>query len=110
MKNTKKAMRMKRKLRIRAKVNGTADRPRMAIFRSNTALYVQLIDDTKGTTILADRTDGKSMAKAKELGTRIAEAAKKKGITTVVFDRGGFRYHGVVKTLADAAREGGLTI
>ncbi len=107
---TKKEMRMRRKIRIRARVNGTAARPRMAVYRSNTALYVQLVDDDKEMTIAAAKTDGKSMAQAKELGARIAQEAKKKGVTTVVFDRGGFRYHGVIKALADAAREGGLTI
>lgn len=101
---------MKRKLRIRAKVTGTADRPRMAVFKSNVALYVQLIDDTKSVTVLAAKADGKSVEKAKELGAKIAQMAKKKGISSVVFDRGGFRYHGVVKALADASREGGLTI
>lgn len=82
----------------------------MAVFKSNVALYVQLIDDTKGVTILSAKSDGKSVAKATELGAQIAQLAKKKGITTVVFDRGGFRYHGVIKALADASREGGLTI
>jgi large subunit ribosomal protein L18 len=109
MKN-KKEQRMKRKLRIRAKVSGTETRPRLAVFRSNKALYVQLIDDTTAKTIFSMKTQGANLAHAKTLGADVAAAAKKKGITTVVFDRGGFQYHGVVKAIADAAREGGLTI
>jgi large subunit ribosomal protein L18 len=107
---TKKEQRMKRKLRIRAKVSGTVERPRMAVFRSHKALYVQLIDDTSATTVFSKVIQGATVANAKTLGAQVAAEAKKKGITTVVFDRGGFQYHGVVKALADAAREGGLTI
>lgn len=104
----RKEMRLKRKLRIRVKVTGTAARPRLAIFRSNRNISGQLIDDEKGITILAKHMSGKSTKEAKVLGAELAAAARDKKITTVVFDRGGFRYHGVVKTVADAAREGGL--
>lgn len=82
----------------------------MSVFRSNRVLYVQLIDDEKMVTVMAAKAVGATVANAKALGTSIAADAKKKGITAVVFDRGGFRYHGVVRALADAAREGGLTI
>lgn len=97
-------------MRIRAKVSGTEVRPRMAVFRSHKALYVQLIDDESATTIFSMKTQGTTVANAKALGAEVAQAAKKKGINSVVFDRGGFQYHGVIKALADAAREGGLTI
>ena len=82
----------------------------MAVFRSLKALYVQLIDDTAGETVFSHAAAGTTVEHAKMLGSQVARAAKKKGITTVVFDRGGFRYHGVIKALADSAREGGLTI
>lgn len=107
---SKKDMRKRRKFRIRAKVSGTQARPRMAVFRSLKALYVQLIDDVEGKTVFSLRAAGTTVAIAKTLGADVAAAAKKKGINTVVFDRGGFRYHGVIKALADSAREGGLTI
>lgn len=107
---TRREQRKKRQRRIRAKVSGTATRPRMSVFRSHKALYVQLIDDEKAATIFAAKTEGATVAKAKMLGTELAAAAKKKGISTVVFDRCGFLYHGVIKALADSAREGGLTI
>lgn len=101
---------MHRKLRIRAKVSGTQVRPRLSVFRSHRALYVQLIDDEAGKTLFSVKESGTTIAKAKTLGTRVAEIAKNKGISSVVFDRGGFRYHGAIKALADTAREGGLTI
>ncbi|HVY35842.1 MAG TPA: 50S ribosomal protein L18 [Candidatus Paceibacterota bacterium] len=107
-----KKIRLKRK--IRAKVSGTAERPRLSVFRSNNYIYAQLIDDTKGVT-LASANDMKQAAGAKKMersiavGKDIARLAKEKGITTVVFDRGGFRYAGRVRAVADAAREGGLT-
>lgn len=101
---------MHRKLRIRAKVSGTQVRPRLSVFRSHRALYVQLIDDEAGTTLFSVKESGTTIAKAKTLGTRVAEIAKSKGISSVVFDRSGFRYHGAIKALADTAREGGLTI
>jgi len=101
-------MRLKRKLRIRAKIFGTASRPRFAVFRSNQKLSAQLIDDEKRETILAKSGDGKNVKVARELGLALTAAAKTKKIHTVVFDRSGYRYHGVIKAVADAAREGGL--
>ena len=103
---------------IRKHVNGTAERPRMVVFRSNKYIYVQVVDDVKGVTLVAAASNDKSLAaecKGKNgidaaaiVGKAIAERAKEKGITTVSFDRGGYLYHGRVKSLADAAREGGL--
>ncbi len=107
---TKKDMRLKRKLSIRRKVRGTSARPRLAVFRSNARLSVQLIDDDAATTIASSWTKGKNIAAAKELGTKLVELAKAKKITAVVFDRSGYRYHGAVKALADAVREGGITV
>lgn len=103
-------MRQGRKRRIRAKVSGTTLRPRLSVFRSHTALYIQLIDDEAGATIFSLRAKGTTVANATSLGLEVAQTANKKGIKSVVFDRGGFRYHGVIKALADAAREGGLKI
>ena len=101
--------------RIRHKVRGTAERPRLAVFRSVANIYVQLIDDAKGATVVSassiekgQRTNGGNVAAAKAIGKTIAERAKEKGIQKVVFDRGGYIYHGRVKALADAAREAGL--
>ena len=103
--------------RIRRKVRGTTERPRLAIFRSVAHIYAQVIDDAKGVTIVAasssekdSTTKGGNVAAAKEIGKRVAERAKEKGITRVVFDRGGYLYHGRVKALADAAREAGLEL
>jgi large subunit ribosomal protein L18 len=104
--------------RIRRKVRGTTERPRLAIFRSVAHIYAQVIDDAKGITIVAasssekssGKTTGGNVAAAKEIGKRVAERAKEKGITRVVFDRGGYLYHGRVKALADAAREAGLEL
>ena len=103
------------KERIRRKVNGTADRPRLAIFRSLKYIYAQVIDDATGKTIVSassrdkeSSTKGANAAAAKAVGALIAKKAKDKGITQVVFDRGGYLYHGRVKALADAAREAGL--
>ena len=93
----------RRHKRIRAKVSGTSERPRLAIYRSNRYMEAQLIDDTKGRTIASGK-----MADADKLGAEIASKAKEKGIAKVVFDRGGFRYIGKVALLADAARKGGL--
>jgi large subunit ribosomal protein L18 len=103
----------RRHARIRAKVSGTAARPRLAIYKSNRYMHAQIIDDTAGKTIVAGSTKdlskgAKKMDAAKALGTELAKRAKAAGITAVVFDRGGFRYTGRVSTLADAAREGGL--
>jgi large subunit ribosomal protein L18 len=116
--NDKVRLRLKRHRRIRYKVKGTAERPRLNIFRSSKHIYAQLIDDDAAQTLAAASTvesgfrgDGKSGANidaAKVVGARIAERAKEKNITRVVFDRGGFQYHGRVQQLADAAREGGL--
>ena len=103
--------------RIRRKVQGTTERPRLAIFRSVAHIYAQVIDDSKGVTIVAasssekdSTTTGGNVAAAKEIGRRVAERAKEKGVTRVVFDRGGYLYHGRVKALADAAREAGLEL
>lgn len=101
-------------MRVRKKVNGTAERPRLCVYRSNNAIYCQLIDDLKGHTIAAadSRTNGKPAGnkteQAKAVGLLIADRAKAAGIETVVFDRGGYLYHGRVKALAEGAREGGL--
>ncbi|MGA9773712.1 MAG: 50S ribosomal protein L18 [Blastocatellia bacterium] len=102
--------------RIRSKVAGTTERPRLAIFRSVNHIYAQVIDDTKGETLVsASSTEsgargksGGNIAAAKEIGKLIAERAKEKGINRVVFDRGGYIYHGRVRNLAEAAREAGL--
>ena len=103
------------KERIRRKVNGTADRPRLAIFRSLKYIYAQVIDDASGKTIASASSrekdsgaKGANAAAAKAVGALIAKKAKDKGITQVVFDRGGYVYHGNIKALADAARENGL--
>jgi large subunit ribosomal protein L18 len=109
---TKKALRTRRHTRIRAKVSGTAARPRLALFRSNRFVYAQLIDDERGVTLASASSmdiKGKTMTEdAKAVGERIAKAGLEKGIKAVVFDRGGFTYSARVKALADAAREGGL--
>ncbi|MBI5621142.1 50S ribosomal protein L18 [Candidatus Gottesmanbacteria bacterium] len=105
---TRKTLRLSRQRRIRAVVRGTAARPRLSVYRSGRSLFVQVVDDTAGETIVSLRLAQKNMAAAKEAGVKIAALAQKKGISTVVFDRGGNRYHGVVKALADSAREGGL--
>lgn len=105
---SRKEKRTKRKAGIAAKIRGTDRRLRMSVFRSNRFMSVQLIDDTKGTTLMSVAGSGKNIKEAKALGSEIAKQAVSHGIKTVVFDRGGFRYHGAVKALADAAREGGL--
>ena len=109
------AERIRRHKRVRRKISGTAECPRLCVFRSNSNLYVQVIDDTKGITLVQASTLDKEVKTkhankeaAKEVGTLIAKRALEKNIKTVVFDRGGYIYHGVVKELADAAREGGL--
>jgi len=100
--------------RIRAKLSGTAERPRLNVYRSLNHIYAQVIDDQKGVTIVsasslaAKAKTGGNVAAAKEIGKAIAEKAQEKGIKKVVFDRGGFLYHGRIKALADAAREAGL--
>ncbi len=114
-KTDRKMERTRRHVRVRRKVSGTADRPRLCVYRSNTNLYVQIIDDVAANTLVAASTLDKEIKTkhankeaAKELGTLIAKKAADKKIETVVFDRGGYIYHGVVKELAEAAREGGL--
>ena len=114
-KTDRKMERARRHLRVRTKISGTAERPRLCIYRSNANLYVQIIDDVAGNTIVSASTLDKNVKNkhsnkeaAKELGTLIAKKALDKKIETVVFDRGGYIYHGVVKELAEAAREGGL--
>jgi large subunit ribosomal protein L18 len=114
MSNTsqKTAARANRHNRLRHKVSGTAARPRLAVFRSNKFVYAQLIDDESGKTLASadsrKETAGTPVEKAKTVGTAIAKKAADAKITEVVFDRGGFRYQGIVAALADAAREGGL--
>jgi large subunit ribosomal protein L18 len=111
---TKPQQRLRRRRRVRAKVTGTAERPRLSVFRSNKGLFAQLIDDRGGKTVAAvswiepDLRKLGSMDQAKRIGELIAERAKAAGIETCVFDRGGYRYHGRVKALAEGAREGGL--
>ena len=113
---TKNERRTRIKQRVRKIVSGTADRPRMSIFRSNKQIYAQLIDDVSGVTLVAASSGDKSVAeqkgnkteKAALVGKLIAEKALAAGIAEVVFDRGGYLYHGRVKQLADAAHEGGL--
>ena len=105
---TRKEMRAKRKLASRIIVRGSAIRPRLAIYRSNTRLSAQLIDDDNKVTLFSVSVSGKNTESAKALGKDIVEKAKAAHVTTVVFDRGGFRYHGVIKVIADSAREGGL--
>ena len=111
----RKATRERRHLRVRKKISGTAECPRLCVYRSNTNLYAQIIDDVAGVTIVSASTLDKSIKTnhankdaAKEVGTLIAKKAIEKNIKTVVFDRGGYIYHGVVKELAEAAREAGL--
>lgn len=106
--NSKKDMRIRRHFRVRNKVSGTAERPRMAVFRSNKRLEVQFIDDDAHLTIAGASINGKNAEAAKTLGTKAAELAKGKGIEAVVFDRGGFCFGKNLKTLADSAREAGL--
>jgi large subunit ribosomal protein L18 len=111
---TAEAKRLKRRRRVRAKVSGTAERPRISVFRSNRGVMAQLIDDEAGRTLAAvnwTESDLRSLSKmeqAKRAGELLAERAKAAGIETAVFDRGGYQYHGRVKALADGAREGGL--
>jgi large subunit ribosomal protein L18 len=100
--------------RIRKKLEGTEERPRLSVYRSTAHIYAQIIDDRKGSTLVAASTveakkkTGGNLASAKEVGKAVADKAKAKGITQVVFDRGGYLYHGRVKALAEAAREAGL--
>jgi large subunit ribosomal protein L18 len=111
---TKPAQRLRRRRRVRAKVRGTAERPRLSVFRSNKGIFAQLIDDTAGKTIAAvnwiepDLRKLDSAEQAKRAGELLAERAKAAGVETCVFDRGGYRFHGRVRALAEGAREGGL--
>jgi len=111
----KKEIRSRIHKRIRRKLAGTSERPRLAVFRSVAHIYAQVIDDTAGKTLVSassvdkdGKTSGGNVAAAKAIGKLVAQRAKEKGIKTVVFDRGGYQYHGRVKALADAAREAGL--
>lgn len=109
---SKIARRNKIKTRIRGKITGTAERPRMSVFRSNKGIYVQVIDDIAGTTLVAASSKGleggTKTEQAAKVGAEIAKKALEKGISQVVFDRNGYLFHGRVKSLADAAREAGL--
>jgi large subunit ribosomal protein L18 len=115
---TKQEVRARLHARIRKKLSGTPERPRLAVFRSQSHIYAQLIDDEAGRTLCAassldkalkaDFKRGANVAAAQAVGRLIADRAKQNGVAAVVFDRGGFQYHGRVKALADAAREGGL--
>ena len=114
MSQTRLEARLRRHRRVRRKVTGTAERPRLAVYRSNRGISAQLIDDVAGRTVAAASSQDKSLAKKARaetpaaVGKLVAERAGKAGITSVVFDRGGYLYHGRVKALADAARETGL--
>ena len=111
---TKPARRLKRRRRVRAKIDGTAERPRVSVFRSNRGVFVQLIDDDAGRTLIAvNWTEPElrglgRMEQARRTGEILAQRAGAAGIQNVVFDRGGYQYHGRVKAIADGAREGGL--
>jgi large subunit ribosomal protein L18 len=116
-KSSKNETRQRVHQRIRTKLAGTPERPRLTVYRSLNHIYAQLIDDSQGVTLVAastaegkkaTRRTGGNLASAKETGKAIAERAKQKGISKVVFDRGGYLYHGRIKALADAAREAGL--
>ena len=110
----KNKIRQRRHMRIRGKISGTAERPRLSVYRSNKNIYAQLIDDVAGVTLASASTldenvsDATKVEQAAAVGKAIAEAAKAKNISTVVFDRSGYLYHGRVQALADAARENGL--
>ena len=110
-----KGQRIKRHSRVRGKISGTAERPRLCVYRSENHIYAQIIDDVAGATLVAASTvekgfegNGGNVDAAKKIGAAIAERALQKGIEEVVFDRGGYIYHGRVKALAEGAREGGL--
>ena len=110
---TKTARRKRLRFGIRRKISGTAERPRVSIFKSNKGIYAQVIDDVKGVTLASASTkdlgkDGVNVEISKEVGKKLAENAKGAGIESVIFDRGGYPYHGRVKALAEGAREGGL--
>lgn len=109
--------RLRRHVRVRAKIRGSATRPRLSVFRSHQHLLVQLIDDAAGTTVaavsdhdIAEKHRGSSMTAAALLGAMIAEKARANKITEAVFDRGGYRYHGMMRAIADAVRQGGIAM
>jgi large subunit ribosomal protein L18 len=111
---TKRQQRLRRRRRVRARVSGTATRPRLSVYRSNRGIFAQLVDDTSGHTVAAvnwiepDLRKLSATDQAKKAGELLAERAKAAGVQTCVFDRGGYQYHGRVKALAEGAREGGL--
>lgn len=113
-KESRSVIRHRKHLRVRAKISGTSDTPRLCVFRSNAHIEAQIIDDSKSITLASISSvslhleNGSNIEAAKLVGTKIAELAKEKGINSVVFDRGGYVYHGRVKALAEAAREAGL--
>jgi large subunit ribosomal protein L18 len=115
---TKSEHRIRRHRRVRKKVTGTAERPRLAVFRSNKHIYVQAIDDLAGRTVASASTmeadlrssAGSTVEAAKKVGKLVGERTKAAGVTTVVFDRGGFKYHGRIAAVADGAREAGLEL
>jgi large subunit ribosomal protein L18 len=113
---TKPAMRLKRRRRVRAKISGTAERPRISVFRSNRGISAQLVDDVAGHTLAAvswteaPLRDKPPMEQAGDAGKLLAERAQQAGITSAVFDRGGYQFHGRVKAFAEGVREGGLTV
>jgi len=115
-KQTTRAARVRRHTRVRRRVSGTAEQPRLAVYRSNQHIYAQIIDDSAGRTLASASDveaslkggDGSKSDRARQVGTLVAQRVKQQGVTTVVFDRGGFRYAGRVQALADAAREEGL--
>lgn len=113
---TKPARRLKRRRRVRAKIRGSAERPRISVFRSNRGIFAQLIDDDSGRTLVAvnwtetDLRSLKRMEQAKRAGELLAERARAAGIEEAVFDRGGYQYHGRVKALAEGVRDGGLKV
>ncbi len=114
-KTDRKMERTRRHIRVRTKISGTSECPRLCIYRSNTNIYVQIVDDTKGITLVSASTLDKEIKEkhsnieaAKQLGALIAKRALEKNIKNVVYDRGGYIYHGVVKELAESARNGGL--
>lgn len=112
MKITKSNRRLRIRRGIRKQITGTLERPRLSVFKSNKAVYAQIVDDSKGHTLVsANSTEvgaGSNIDASKQLGLKLAEKAKAAGIENIVFDRGGYQYHGKVKALAEGAREGGL--
>ena len=113
---TNPQIRLKRRRRVRAKVSGSSERPRISVFRSNRGIHAQLVDDVAGRPLAAvswtesDLRELKPLEQAAKAGELLAERAKQAGVDSAVFDRGGYRYHGKVKAFADGVREGGLTV